>query len=158
MFHSQKKILIFLLLLMIASLSGCAGLSDSSSANRLQQSEDAYKSALRWGEWATLFQLQKNKPNSKQASFEPISTKYLEYLTHIKIPQITILSSAMDSNEQSAKTVFLIEYHYDDSTKIKKIHHTVNWWYHEDNNYWYTNTLLPEEFQIKESKTIKLSP
>ncbi|MCU7834329.1 MAG: hypothetical protein KZQ83_03665 [gamma proteobacterium symbiont of Taylorina sp.] len=133
-------------------------MDSSSNTNRLKLSEDTYKTSLRWGEWMSLMQLQKNNPKDSQSDFEPVSAKYLDHLNHFQITQTAIISSAMDDNEQFAKTIFLIEYHYDDSSKVIKTHHTIDWWYHEESNTWYTENLLPEEFNMKELKTFKLSP
>lgn len=156
----QKNIFISFFLLTILFTSSCAELDSHSKSYRFNDSITLYKSSLRWGQWTNLIQLQKPEPGADNTDFEDPAQYSLIKLNKIKVIHIEDIGTQMDPNERNAKTIFLIEFHFDDSSVISAINHTVNWWYNAEDNIWYTNTALPKEFKLteKQLKTIKLSP
>ncbi len=144
----------FLLFLM----AGCSELDSHDPANRFQQSDELYSAAMRWGEWLTLFQLMQANPNNPSSKVTPPTDEYLEYLSHLKVSHVETINSGIIENKKSAKSIYLIEYHPEDSSVIKKIRHIVNWWYDNKTNHWFTDTPLPKGFEMPEHRTIKLSP
>lgn len=153
--------LILFVLLSFLLLTSCAELDSHSKENRFQDSENIYKASLRWGQWMNLLQLQKNDPATNNITFDIASQEYLEQLEHIKVTHIESIGSSMTSDGTKSKSIYVIEFHHDSSTILNRIHHTVEWWYHEETNFWYTSTPLPEEFGLDKKpqlNTIKLSP
>lgn len=157
----QKYTLIFFITLSLL-LTSCAELDSHSKIYRFNDSENTYKASLRWGQWMNLLQLQRNDPDSgEKVTFSEVSNEYLEQLNHIKVTHIESIGSSMNAEGTKSKVIYLIEFHYDSSSIIKKINHTVDWWYDEPNNFWYTSTALPKEFNLNKQpklNTIKLSP
>lgn len=160
MFQFQKNIFISFFLLTILFTSSCAELDSHDKSYRFNDSITLYKNSLRWGQWTNLIQLQRPEPEADNTDFEDPAQYSLIKLKKIKVTHIEDIGTQMDPNERNAKTIFLIEFHFDNSSVITSIHHTVNWWYDEENNLWFTNTALPKEFKLaeKQLKTIKLSP
>ncbi len=156
----QKNIFTSFFLLTILLTSSCAELDSHDKSYRFNDSITLYKNSLRWGQWTNLIQLQKPEPGADNTDFEDPAQYSLIKLQKIKVTHIEDIGTQMDSNEHNAKTIFLVEFHFDNSSVITPIHHTVNWWYDEENNLWFTNTALPKEFKLSEKqlKTIKLSP
>ena len=169
MYHSVKNtytrlieatVLVTFLFVMLF-VTSCAELDSHSKLNRFKDSENIFKASLRWGEWMNLLQLQKADPDNKQLRFDIASEQYLEQLSHIKVTHVESIGAQMSTDGTRSKTIYLIEYHLDDSSSIKKIRHTVDWWHDEETNRWYTSSVLPEEFKehIKPKlDTYKLSP
>ncbi len=91
------------------------------------------------------------------------SEKLLKHLGTIHVKEVHVITSGMtDVSDEggSARTMYEISYHTENSVKVHKIRHRVNWWYYKEANSWFTNTPLPKEFQLSEleERTIKLSP
>jgi len=157
---SQTKnnyLLISLVLFFFSLISGCAEMDSHSQISRFQNSEDIYRASMRWGEWTNLFQLMKDKPDAT-TKLEQASEDYLTHLESISIEDAEVLSSGMNKAEETGQTKLKIGYRFDNSAKVHSIKHTIAWWYHEESNTWFTDTALPEEFDLPESRTIKLSP
>lgn len=131
-----------------------------SSISRFQKSEDVYRASMRWGEWHNVFQLMKDKPDTDihSSKLKPVSETYLNHLETIKVKHIEVLSSGINDKEGTGESRLKIEYRFDNSAKINSIRQTVFWWYDEASNHWFTNSPLPEEFDLPKSRTIKLSP
>lgn len=146
--------------LILLLMTACAELDSHSTISRFQDSEDVYRASMRWGEWTNLFQLMKDKPDSEadSSALKSPSEAYLTHLDSIKVKQIQVISSAMNDKEGTGESRFKIEYRLDNSAKINLIRHTVSWWYDKENNLWFTTTPLPEEFDLPQSRTIRLSP
>ncbi len=146
--------------LILLLMTACAELDSHSTISRFQDSEDVYRASMRWGEWTNLFQLMKDKPDSEadSSALKSPSEAYLIHLDSIKVKQIQVISSAMNDKEGTGESRFKIEYRLDNSAKINLIRHTVSWWYDKENNLWFTTTPLPEEFDLPQSRTIRLSP
>ncbi len=139
-------------------ITGCSELDTHDPINRFQQSDELYSASMRWGEWYSLFQLMKANPENPASRVKPPTDEELEYLSHLKVSHVETIHSGIIENKKSAKTIYQIEYHPENSSVIKKIRHTVNWWYDEKTNQWFTDTPLPEAFQVPRHQTIKLSP
>ncbi len=142
-------------------ISGCSELAELDShnpVNRFQQAEELYSASMRWSEWYTLFQLMKANPKNPESKVTPPTDEALEYLTHLKVSHVETINSSITEKQTSAKTIYQIEYHPENSSVIKEIRHTVKWWYDEKTNQWFTDTPLPEAFQVPKHQTIKLSP
>ena len=146
--------------LILLFITACAEMDSHSSVSRFKQSEDTYKGSMRWGEWASIFQLMRDKPGSDAGSskLKPPSDEYLMHLDTIKVKNIEVLSSGRNDKQGTGESRFKIEYHLHNSAKINSIRQTVSWWYDDKNNFWFTSTPLPKEFDLPQSKTIKLSP
>ena len=160
--YQQKKLFTVLTAssLILLLITACAEMDSHSSISRFQKSEDVYRASMRWGEWTNLFQLMKDKPdsNAESAKLTPPSEAYLTHLDSIKVKHIEVVSSGMNDKKGTGESRFKIEYRFDHSAKIKLIRQTVSWWYDKKNNLWFTNTPLPEEFDLPKSRTIRLSP
>lgn len=151
---------IFISSTLLLLMTACAEMDSHSKVSRFQQSENTYRASLRWGEWLGAIQLQRTKPgsNSDSKGFIQPSEAYLNHLDTIKVTHIETLSSAMHEDKKTAATLFLIEYRFDNSAIINKIRHKMTWWHDQESNIWYTDTPLPEEFDLPQYRTIKLSP
>lgn len=159
----NKRSTIFILILLVSCIVSCAeiaGMDSHSSISRFKHSEDLYKASLRWGEWINIFQLQRPRDSDDISAVKPPSEALLTHLAHIKVTHTETLSSGINEDKATGQTLFLIEYHFDNSAKIQTIRHKVDWWYDSENNIWFTNTSLPKEFDVPETApgTIKLSP
>jgi len=147
----------FLALLLVTA---CAELDSHSSISRFLKSENVLRASMRWGEWVNAFALLKSNPDNPSSKIESPSEEYLAYLSTLKIAHVKVLTSGITEEDKAGESLFLIEYRFDNSAKIHKIRHKVDWWYHKESNTWFTDTPLPKEFDIPEprSRTIKLSP
>lgn len=150
----NKFATLFILILLVS----CAEMDSHSPISRFQQSEKLYISSIRWGEWINIFQLQKSRYDN--SVFKSPSDELLTHLSHIKVTHTETLSSAMNEDKATGSSLFLIEYRFDNSAKVKILRHKVDWWHNPENNIWYTSSSLPEEFDLPETEpgTIKLSP
>ncbi len=158
MFYNTKKMTLSLCICaLLILLSGCAEMDSHSQISRFQNSEDIYRASMRWGEWTNLFQLMKNKPDSTSELEKP-SEDYLTHLDGISVESVEVLSSGMNKDKGTGHSTLKIGYRFNNSVKVHSIKHTIAWWYHEESNLWFTDTPLPEEFDLPESRTIKLSP
>ena len=156
-----KKYAFFFFITLSLLLSASCELDPHSKVNRFNDSENIYKASLRWGQWMNLLQLQQSDPDGQKVTFEEASTEYLEQLSHIKVTHIENIGGTMNAEGTKSTNIYLIEFHYDTSTSIKKINHTVDWWFDGPSNFWYTSTGLPKEFNLNihpQLNTIKLSP
>ena len=144
--------------LIIFLLTGCSELDTHNPINRFQQADELYSASMRWGEWYTLFQLMQANPKNPASRVTPPGDAQLDYLSHLKVPHVETIHSGIIEDKKSAKSIYQIEYHPENSSVIRKIRHTVNWWYDEKTNQWFTDTPLPEAFQVPRHQTIKLSP
>lgn len=151
---SSLVITSFILLL----ISACSELDTHNPVYRFQQTDELYSASMRWGEWQTLVQLMRANPENPDSKVTPPSDKLLEYLSKLNVSHVETLNSGVIEDKKSAKTIYQIEYHPENSTVIKKFRHTVMWWYDAKTNQWFTDTPLPEEFQLPEHPTIKLTP
>lgn len=159
-YQLKRAFSILLISTFILLLSACAEMDSHSSISRFQKSEDVYRASMRWGEWSNTFQLMRDKPGSDNSTsaLKPLTDEYLTYLETIKVKHIEVIRSGMNEKEGSGESKFDIEFHFDHSVKIKSVRHTVSWWYDQETNYWFTNTPLPEAFNLPKKTTIKLSP
>jgi len=144
--------------LLVALVSSCAELDTHNPGNRFQQADNLYRASMRWGEWHSLFQLMKANPNNPFSKITPLSKEYIEHLSEIQVAHIEVVNTGIVEPEKSAKTIYLIEFHPLNSSVIKKVHLSINWWYDDKLNKWFTDTPLPKEFEPPKKKTIKLSP
>lgn len=136
-----------------------AEMDSHSSISRFNRSENVYRASMRWSEWENVYQLMKPNPESPdKTELKSPSDEYLDYLETIKVAHIEVLKSGITEEDKSGKSLFLIEYRFDNSAVIHKLRHTVYWWYLEKDNTWFTDTPLPEEFAMPKHRTIKLSP
>lgn len=156
---------LFISSLVLLLFSACADMDSHSTISRFNKSENTYRASIRWGEWPGVFQLQKPVPwlNTEQAEIKPPSEEYSKHLETIKVVHIDVISSGMHQNEKTGESVLNIEYHFENSTKVHKLRHKVSWWHDKESNIWFTNSTLPEEFDLPKAKTrmkntIKLSP
>ena len=158
--HIQNLIRTIIISSILLLMTACAEMDSHSAISRFIQSEDTYKASLRWGEWMGVFQLYRNKPGnqSNKTKIKPPSEEYLEHLETIIVTHIEVLHSGMHKDKETGDTLFLIEYRFDFSTKVKKIRHKIAWWHDDKSNIWYTATPLPKEFDLPKRRTIKLSP
>jgi hypothetical protein len=166
--YSIKAIItIFLSLIALFFISSCAEMDSHSSFSRFQKSEDTYRASMRWGEWNNVAQLMRKKPIDKsnintalplEVIAPSITEEQIEYLEKIKVPHVEVRNSGITIKDEAGITLLLIEYQLENSVKVNKIRHQVDWWYDKKSNIWFTETPLPKEFNKPEPKTIKLSP
>ncbi|MCW8930291.1 MAG: hypothetical protein OQL19_08655 [Gammaproteobacteria bacterium] len=106
-------------------------------------------------------QVDSNNATDAQQSSNDKTTEREELLLHldtIKVSHVEVLSSSLNEEKGTAKSRMLIEYHHDNSAKIKTLHYNVFWWHDETSNSWFSQTPMPKEFEPPKHKTIKLSP
>lgn len=114
---------------------------------------------MRWGEWENVYQLLKPNPDSISSQLKSPSEEYLNFLSTIKIAHVELVKSGITVPDKSGESLFKIEYRLENSAKIHKIRHKVDWWYSKEGNTWFSDTPLPKEFAMPpKSRTIKLSP
>ncbi len=162
-------------------VTACAELDSHSSVSRFQNSEDTYREGMHWEEWEKVLYLTRTKAENDLATdkatqmnphtgkeYEVINAnneekkrefeELIEHLETIKVLRTEVLSSSMNDDAGTGATRLLIEYRFNNSTKIQTIRQRLSWWHDEKINIWFTETPLPEEFTPPKKKTIKLSP
>jgi hypothetical protein len=151
---------LFIIILPVISLSGCAELDSSSSTNRFQSAVNLYNNSIRWHDWNKVFQLMQNKPDSSNDTILSPTAEQLEHLEGFKIVRVNILNTMITEEDKSADVVFVIEYRRTNSLKVHSVRHNTSWWFNDEDNIWYTETALPEIFYPTPNarKTIKYSP
>ena len=147
-----------MILFLVTACAEMAEMDSHSSISRFQKSENVFRASMRWGEWENVYQLLKPNPDNPSDKLKSPSEEYLNYLGTIKVAHIEVVKSGITEIDKAAESLFLIEYRFDNSAKIRRIRHKVYWWYNKEANTWFSDTPLPEVFAMPKSKTIKLSP
>jgi hypothetical protein len=126
------------LVLVVASTGGCAGLQDRDRANRLDLSSRAYTQSVRWGEFEAATAYLRHRDGS------PVQPLDLDALRGIRVVGAEQVVAPLTAGSVEATMTASFTYHTADSNRLRSVTQRGVWWFDPDADRWWLDGRLPD--------------
>jgi uncharacterized protein YpuA (DUF1002 family) len=133
-FSTSSKVL---LVILIASLTGCNAYQVKKRANSLESTITSYGIALRWAEHDSLYSYYLS-PNGTKPPAD------LDRLQEISVTGLDIIEKLINPEQTEANVKTVVTYYYKTQGSIKTLKLNQKWWYNEAVGQWYIDGEFPK--------------
>lgn len=137
MMGPRGRLFSFLLLALLAGLSGCASLKTQRLNTALEASVKTYGKLMRWGHYEEAAEYFRPQDESIQNSD-------ISRLARFRVTSYDVATQLIADTGTDAHVVALIGFYGVDSGIVKSVKDEQSWWYDEGEQRWYLGSPMPD--------------
>jgi hypothetical protein len=128
------------MLLTALTLAGCGSMQTQQRMSSLEETLNAYRILLRWGQYEDALAYIRFRPGSEKE----VATPDFEALKQVRLGSYDIAEKVLSSDENEAMVRVMMTYYASDSNVLHSLRQVQTWWYNEDKKRWYLEGELPD--------------
>lgn len=134
----MKRIL--MVLLAVLTIAGCGSMQTSQRVNTLDETLNAYRILLRWGQYEDAMAYIRFRPGHEIDAEAPD----FEALKQVRLASYDIAEKVLLEDKNEANVRVMMTYYASDSNVLHSLRQMQTWWYDEDKKRWFLEGELPD--------------
>ena len=129
------------MLVAVALVSGCGGMKTKQRVSSLDETLNAYRILLRWGQYEDALRyirFREPKPEDELPKLD------LDALKPVKLASYDVVRKVMTPEEDKADIEVAITYYHEESNVLHSMRQTQHWWFDEESERWFLDGEFPD--------------